>query len=355
MTAPRPLRFKAGAEAYREIRADGFDPACVQTLAGASGGAKWLVLSQLDRVLIRRFISERATPLHLIGSSIGAWRFACYAQRDALAALERFEDAYVEQRYSERPDSVEVTARSREILRVLLGADGVNEILTHPSLRSHVIAARCRGTTASAQRQVLLAALGVAAVANAFDRRWLGAFFVRTLFHDPRARPPFRDPHELATEAVPLSPENLVESIVASGSIPLVLDPVRDIAGAPRGVYRDGGIVDYHFEAELADEGRVTLDPHFYGHVTPGWFDKHWPSRRGRPQSLSRVLLVHPSEEFVATLPHGRIPDRHDFARFDHASRVRYWREVIARCRRLGDELEEALVAGTIPALIEPW
>jgi hypothetical protein len=134
-----------------------------------------------------------------------------------------------------------------------------------------------------------------------------------------------------------------------------VLDPVRDIAGAPRGVYRDGGIVDYHFAAELADEGRIALHPHFYGHVTPGWFDKHWPSRRARPHSLARVLLVHPSEAFVAMLPHGRIPDRHDFARFDHASRVHYWREVIARCRRLGDELEEALVAGTIPDLLEQW
>lgn len=353
MSAPRALRFQAGAEAYREIRTHGFDPARVQTLVGASGGAKWLVLSQLDRVLIRDFIGGRTAPLHLVGSSIGAWRFACYAQRDPLAALERFEQAYVEQRYSAQPTSREVSARSREILDVLLGADGVEEILAHPMLRTHVIAARCLGPTASAQRHVLLAGLGIAAAANALRRSWLGGFFVRTLFHDARERPPFRDPHGILTEEVPLTPANLVESIVATGAIPLVLDPVRDVAGARAGIYRDGGIVDYHFDAELAEEGRMTLYPHFYGHVTPGWFDKHWPARRARPASLARVLLVYPSEEFVAALPHGRIPDRRDFARFDDASRLRYWREVIARCRSLGDELAEAL-DGDLAARVEP-
>jgi hypothetical protein len=353
MTAARALRVRAGAEAYREIRTHGFDPALVQTLVGASGGAKWLVLSQLDRVLIRRFIAGRSAPLHLIGSSIGAWRFACYARRDPLAAIERFEDAYVEQRYSARPSSAEVSARSREILDALLGGSGVDEILSHGCLHLHVVAARCRGLTATAQQRLLLAALGVAAAANALDRRLLGAFFVRTLFHEARARPPFGDPHALATEHVVLTAGNLADCIVASGAIPAVLDGVRDIAGAPPGVYRDGGIIDYHFDAALADEGRIALYPHFYGHFAPGWFDKHWPSRRARPRSLERVLLVHPSEEFVAALPHGRLPDRRDFVRLSDAERLRSWRDVIGRCRRLADELEEAL-DGALVSRLEP-
>jgi hypothetical protein len=353
MTAPRALRLRAGAEAYREIRAHGFDPALVQTLVGASGGAKWLVLSQLDRVLIRRFIAERSAALHLIGSSVGAWRFACYARRDPLAAIERFENAYIEQRYSAQPSRTEVSARSREILDALLVEGGVDEILSHPYLLLHVLAARCRGFTATGEQRLLLAVLGVAAAANALDRRLLGAFFVRTLFHDARARPPFGDPHSLATEHVVLTTGNLVDCIVASGAIPLVLDGVRDIAGASPGVYRDGGIIDYHFDAALADEGRIALYPHFYGHVAPGWFDKHWPSRRARPRSLERVLLVHPSEEFIAALPHGRLPDRRDFIRLNDADRIRSWRSVIERCRRLGDELEAAL-DGALAARVEP-
>jgi hypothetical protein len=347
------LCFRAGPAAYREIRTHGFDAALVQTLVGASGGAKWLVLSQLDRVLIGRLILPRATPLHLIGSSIGAWRFACYGRSDPLAALERLEHGYVEQRYSARPSSREVTAKSRAILAELLGERGVDEILTNPWLRMHVVTARSRGPVAWEQPQALLAALGIAAAANAFSRRALGCFFARTLFHDARERPPFRDPHGLPTEHVPLTRENLAESIVASGAIPLVLEPVRDIAGAPRGVYRDGGIVDYHFDAELADEGRLVMFPHFFGHLAPGWFDKHWPARRALASSLDRMVLVYPSPAFVESLPHGRIPDRADFRRFDDATRIRQWRGVITSSRRLADELADAL-DGRLAALVEP-
>jgi hypothetical protein len=350
---PPALRFRAGPAALREIRTHGFDSDRVQTLVGASGGAKWLALSQLDRVLIERLVRPRTTPLHVMGSSIGAWRFACYARSNPLAALETFEEAYIEQRYSARPTSAEVSGQTRMILAGLLGATGVREILSHPALRTHVIVARCRGATASHARHVVLAGLGLAAAANALSRRCLSAFFVRTVFHDARERAPFQDPHGLATEHVALTPENLAECILATGAIPLVLDPVHDIAGAPRGVYRDGGIVDYHFDAQLAEEGRIALYPHFYGHLAPGWFDKHWPSRRALPASLDRMLLVHPSAEFVASLPHRRLPDRTDFVRFDDATRIRAWRDVVAACRRLGDELEDAL-DGALARRVEP-
>jgi len=65
------------------------------------------------------------------------------------------------------------------------------------------------------------------------------------------------------------------------------------------------------------------------------------------------VLLVHPSDEFIGSLPHGRVPDRHDFERFEHASRVRYWRDVVTRCQVLADELAEAL-NGALAARVEP-
>ena len=82
-----PLRFRAGPGAYSDIRQRGFAAERVGTIAGASGGAKWLVLSQLDRVIIERILPKLAGPVHLLGSSIGAWRFACYAHASPLAAL----------------------------------------------------------------------------------------------------------------------------------------------------------------------------------------------------------------------------------------------------------------------------
>ena len=48
---PRNLVLRAGSEALAEIREEGLSRDRITTLVGASGGPKWLVLSQLDRVL----------------------------------------------------------------------------------------------------------------------------------------------------------------------------------------------------------------------------------------------------------------------------------------------------------------
>ena len=90
------LLFKAGPEAYRSIRDDGFAEERIGTLVGASGGAKWLVLSQLDRVILTRILPRIQHPVDTLGSSIGSWRFACYGQSDPVAAIERLEYAYIE-------------------------------------------------------------------------------------------------------------------------------------------------------------------------------------------------------------------------------------------------------------------
>ena len=121
--------FRAGDEAFAAIQRDGFRIDQIGTIAGASGGAKWLVLSQLDRAIIASIIPRLQGPVHLLGSSIGAWRFACYAQSDPSAALRRFEHAYIEQSYSETPDIHEITAMSREIVQVLFGDNGVADLL----------------------------------------------------------------------------------------------------------------------------------------------------------------------------------------------------------------------------------
>ncbi|HUD97546.1 MAG TPA: hypothetical protein VMO24_08380, partial [Woeseiaceae bacterium] len=62
MTIREPLRFKAGAGAYQDIRKRGFAEERIGTIAGASGGAKWLVLSQLDRVIVDRVLPRLAGP-----------------------------------------------------------------------------------------------------------------------------------------------------------------------------------------------------------------------------------------------------------------------------------------------------
>ena len=348
------LVFSAGPAALAEIRKHGFDPARIGTLAGASGGAKWLALSQLDRVIARRLLPRLRGPVHTIGTSIGAWRFACYAQSDPVAAIDRFEEAYLSQTYSERPDRAEITAKSRQILDVVLGSSGVSEVLSHPVLRMHVLAVRCRNLLVSDRRAVLSAGLLASATANLASRRWLGGFFERALFYDRRDPPPFFDLDGFPMQRVPMSEDNVKDVILATGSIPLVLEGVRDIVGAPPGVYRDGGVIDYHLDFPHASDDRLALYPHFYDFLKPGWFDKPLSWRRPRSASIDRTIIVSPSPAFVARLPHGKIPDRHDFERFEPAIRERDWRTAVDRCREMADEFEDVLENDRLAERIEP-
>lgn len=350
---PVSLTFKAGASALRTVRNNGFDISSIGTIAGASGGAKWLVLSQLDRAILSNLVPKLKGPVHLLGTSIGSWRFACYAQDDPVAAIDRFETAYVEQTFSERPDIHEITATSREIIKRVLGETGVDEILNHPVFRTHVMAVRSRHVLATETRWLLTLGLVAAAGLNIANRRTLGMFFERALFYDARDIPPFFDATGFPLQQIPVSTLNLEDAIVATGSIPLVLSGVRDIEGASPGVYRDGGLIDYHHDLPHSDEERLTLYPHFYDRIVPGWFDKSLGWRRPHPEHVGRTILISPSAEFVSSLPYAKIPDRTDFVNYSQAERVQAWRGCIDACQRLADDFNEVLEKDQLAAHLQ--
>jgi hypothetical protein len=349
-----PLLFKAGPGAYGDIRKRGFSPERIGTIAGASGGPKWLVLSQLDRVVIRDILPKLSGPVHLAGSSIGAWRFACYAQAAPLDALNGFEEAYIEQNYSAKPTAAEITRKSREILATVLGERGASDIVGHPYIRLHILAVRCGRLTSSEFRPFLASGLFAAACANAVSRRTLGLFFRRGLFYDPRDLPPFYNATGFPLERVVLTRQNIEDAIVASGSIPMVLSGVRDIDGAPRGIYRDGGVIDYHLDLPLAEPDRLTFYPHFFEQLVPGWFDKRLRWRRMNPLHTDRTILVCPSPGFIGRLPLGRIPDRTDFVRMPPKDRIRRWRSIVAACAELADDLHEVLEKNRLAERLQP-
>ena len=344
------LVFKAGPGAFDSIRRHGFAPELIGTIAGASGGAKWLVLSQLDRAIVANVVPEFRGPVHTIATSIGAWRFACYAQKNPLAAIDRFERSYIDQTYSEEPDRDEISSISRNVVQIVLGENGVDDVLNHPVLRTSIMTVRARNIAASERPLVQAASLIAAAGLNAVSRRTLALFYERALFFDPRDRPPCIDMNSFSMQRVHLSAENLEDVIVATGSIPLVLKGVRDIDGAKPGVYRDGGIIDYHLDLPHSMPDRLTLYPHFYDHLVPGWFDKRLKWRRSSPSHVDRTLLVCPSAEFVAGLPNGKIPDRTDFANYSREDRVRIWRSVVASCEALADEFNNVIQKGQLEA-----
>ena len=348
------LTIKAGRGALESLQRDGFDASRIGTLAGASGGAKWLVLSQLDRAIIQTIVPQLQGPVHLIGTSIGCWRSACYGQRDPLSAIERFEEAYIEQAYSDEPDIHEITAKSREILSVVLGASGVDEILTNPLFRMHIMTVRARHLLASERKPALLAGLATAATFNVLSRRSLGLFFERALFFDPRDLPPCHDATGFPMQRYPLTSDNLMDAVVATGSIPLVLNGVANIPGARRGIYRDGGVIDYHLDLPQSATDKLTLFPHFFDRIVPGWFDKKLSWRKPHPQHVDRTILVSPSAEFVAGLPGGKIPDRTDFLTYPPAERIVVWRKTVAACERMAVDFNDIIATGRLGQLAKP-
>ena len=350
---PRVLTIRAGRQALATLERDGFRPDDFSSMLGASGGPKWLVLSGIDRVLARRFVSTRTTPLHAFGTSIGAFRHACLAQKDPLAAIDRFEEAYVGQAYETKPTQAEVTDESRRILDVMLAENGTAEMLAHPWMRLHVGTVRSRGIVASENRTALLLGLGVAATINAISRASLGLMFERVLFHSTAA-PAFAF-SDLATRHAKLDADNLRAAILASGSIPMVMAAIVDVPGAPRGRYRDGGITDYHFAMDFDAPPGLVLYPHFFDRIVPGWFDKALPWRKPRGPLLDRTLFLAPSKEFVATLPGGKVPDREDFVRHPTPERQRRWHNAMDACRRLADEFEEMIDGNRFAAVAQPF
>jgi hypothetical protein len=352
---PSALSLRAGPDAMRIIRERGLRAEDVDVVPGASGGAKWIALAGLDRFLFGEFFrAQRDRPLHLIGSSIGSWRMAAFAQRDPVAALDRGVDAYIhDQRYSPKPTPREVSEVGARVLDRLLGDNGDAEILANRSQHIHVITTQGRGLAASERRIVLAASMIGAAAGNLISRRTLALQMRRFIFHTAGDTTPFRGINDFSTTHVPLTRENLRPALLASASIPLVLEGVK-IPGTP-GMHWDGGVLDYHLDLDFGAGDGLVLYPHFYPHVVPGWFDKSLTWRRARGDNFRRALIIAPSDDFVASLPGGRIPDRKDFYRFTEAERIPRWETALQASARLGDELRELVAGGRIADHVRPW
>jgi hypothetical protein len=341
----RALRISLGPGAARKIAEQGWRGRDISMLLGASGGPKWLILGHLDRLLFSRFLlQDRTEPLQAVGSSVGSWRHACLAQRDPVAAIERFEAIYVNWEYSERPDADEVSAASGQMLEHIFAGDGAARLLEHPQLHSYIVTARGKGLNAARSAPALALGMGAAAIANAIQRKLLATQFQRVVFASPGAS--LLPLHDFDSVQVSLQPDSVARALHASGSIPFVLTGERDIPGAPPGHYWDGGIIDYHFALQPLREQSLILYPHFRADLTTGWFDKFLPWRREQKPLYDNLILLSPSPAFVATLPGGKIPDRQDFTRMSVQERLGYWKICIERSRELAEDFQRQLDSG---------
>ena len=352
------LDIYAGPRALEKLKQNGFSQEQFDYMLGASGGPKWFVLAGLDRYIFSTFFKDRTTPLDIIGSSAGAFRFACFGQKDPLAAINRLADRYSHTTYSDKPTPKEITDKGWALLDYVLGEQGAEEIVNNPIIRAHFIVARCSGLDRFENKPMQMTGLMASASANLVKRKWLEKFYERYVFCSPASALHIDDPANMPSYFVDLSVENLKKALMASGSIPIVIEGVEDIPGAPKGMYRDGGIIDYHFDLSFSrkDEtgGGLTLYPHFFTDPKPGWFDKSLKKRKPHASSYDDVVMLVPSESFVKALPYGKIPDRKDFENLDADTRIKYWETVLSETNRLGDEFSSLIDSGQIVSSIKP-
>lgn len=342
------LELRAGHQALLHIRQHGLTPADVHMIPGAAGGPKALGIQGLDLALFGDWLPRSPQPRSLIGASIGSWRFASACLPDPVAGLRKLGDLYTGMQFPKGVSMAQISQRCGAMLDELLG-DDTQRILANPGYHLNVMVVKSLGLLQHDTRSRLSMGLGGVMGANLLGRRHLKRYFERVILHDPRQRPPLAELLDFPSAHVSLDAGNLRAALMASGAIPWVMQGVRDIPGASSGMYRDGGLLDYHLDLPYQAPG-VVLYPHFLNRVVPGWFDKGLPWRRGNLEQLKNVLLLSPSADYLARLPFGKLPDRRDFQRFvgDDAGRQRYWRTAMAESQRLGDAFLQLADSGQL-------
>ena len=352
-----PIVIRAGPLAAARIRADGLAPGDVAVVPAAAGGPKGLILHGLDVFVFGEWLPSAPRERHFVGASIGAWRMACALHPDPVGALKLLARLYAGQRYPRKPTPAYVTGVCRELVGELVGG-AAEAILNHPRHRLSVLTVRGRGPLERAEtRRSEAFGFALAAAANATGRARLARFLERVVFHDRRDAVHWLGSHFDAfhTRFSPLSGANLRDALLASASIPLVLEAVTGIAHAPLGAYWDGGIIDYHLHLPWPRTGGLVLYPHFADHIVPGWLDKSFRWRRARGPWLDHVVLVAPSPEFIAGLPNRKLPDRGDFKRYglDNEARIRDWNRAIGESGRLAEAFAR-WIERPDPGLVQP-
>ncbi|MGY4495726.1 patatin-like phospholipase family protein [Pseudomonas sp. TE3610] len=348
------LSIKVGHQAMARIREQGLQAADVGILPGAAGGPKALGIQGLDLALFGEWLPGAVRERSLIGASIGSWRFASACLPDPVQGLRLLGQLYNEQSFAKGVTMAEVSQSCHRMLDDLLAGQDAR-ILDNAHYRLNVMVVRSHGRLAQDHRGHLGLGLGAVIADNLMGRARLSRHFERVILHDQRLAPPLHPLTDFPSRCLPLDTGNLRQALLASGSIPMVMEGVRDIPGAGVGTFRDGGLLDYHLDLPYSGEDLV-LYPHFTDKIIPGWFDKTLPWRRGDAQRLRNVVLLAPSAHYLASLPHGKLPDRSDFKRFMGQDKARqdYWRTAMSESQRMGDEFLELTQSGKLADVLQP-
>jgi len=352
------LCIRAGKRALELIRDGGFRLDRVTTYVGPAVGPRWLAASGFDLTLLRSgILGSKSRPVLLAGASAGAWRFAAWLQPEPEKSYQRLLESYIGIPCDRRSSPASLKKDLREVINAFLEDDASPFALAHDHYRLAVTTARAKHLAAAETPWVQKSALMLCYALNRLSRRHLYRFFERVIFYSGPRPPQFCFRPGFKGRTVALNPINFKHALLASGAIPLVIDGVTDIYGAPRGVYRDGGIIDYHLDHDYTlKTDDVTLLFHHEDRIVPGWLDRKIKGRKPRAEALDNLLVITPSPRLIETFPGGKLPDRDDFLTFidDAAGRILNWRKVVEICSPLGEEFVEQVQSGKIREMVEP-
>jgi len=228
------------------------------------------------------------------------------------------------------------------LLDYVLDGNAIEQILNNNIFKAHFIVSRCTGLTKHENKPLQLMGLLTSILLNRIDRGLLKYQYQRYVYRAPTSKITIGDGYHFDTHYIDLTTENFKQALLASGSIPLVMRGLKNISGAPKGMYRDGGIIDYHFDIGIKPSDGLTLYPHFSAIPKAGWFDKSL-NRKVNPAHYDNTVMLVPSEKFISTLPFKKIPDRKDFTTMDSATRIKYWQTVLAETERLAENFDNLI------------
>lgn len=349
------LKVYAGSEALTHIQKNGLQAEDIRVMLAASGGPKWFANYAMDRYLVGEWFKDRRTPLHLLGTSAGAFRMACYAQNNPTAALDRFLEAYLSQQYSAKPTAAEIANELERMVVEILQQQGAAEIIANPVMKFNTLVARCKGWAAKEHKAPQSLAMLAAMLANAVSPAAMSPLIERVLFYTSEQLPIAYYPN-LPVHRVELTERSIAPTICATGSIPLVIKGVDHIPDAPAGMYRDGGVTDYQFDLPVKPNNGLVLYPHYSAEPPKGgWFDKGLKWRKAQKQHYSHTIILAPSNEFAYSLPGGKIPERQDFYTIpDYTTRRWHWEKSLGQLQQLGDELAAIAQQNKWAEVVEP-
>ncbi|OPY13864.1 MAG: hypothetical protein A4E66_00594 [Syntrophus sp. PtaB.Bin001] len=350
------IRIKAGRKAYEFIRDGGFSFNSITAYFAPAAGPRWLAATGFDLTLLKAGLLGRHKPIRLIGSSSGAWRFAAWVQPEAEKSYQTLIDSYIRMPVRRGDRAKTVMKTLIKVINSYIEDDALPFALAHKNYRLAVLTSRVRHLVASETSWIQSSGLVLCFLMNAMSRSRLNQFMERVVFYNGPKPPSFCLQKPFRGRYVHLNQANFRHAILASGAVPVVVAGVRDIYGAPRGIYRDGGLIDYHQTHDYAEnDGEVTLFFHHQERIVPGWFDKRLKYRKTPDELLDHTLMIFPTDGFVERLPLGKLPDRKDFKTFvdDPAARIRNWQETVRLSAPLGEQFLELVESGKLRQAVE--